>query len=97
MIKTGKLGIVRCTGKDLAQLKLACKNRDGWTCVECGRRVSDGVHECNPHRAHAAHIVGLGRGGSDVISNLRTLCAICHLVNEHNPKSVPAKERHEQI
>lgn len=91
MIRVGKLGIVRMTGKDLAQLKRACKTRDHWTCVECRIWVSDDVHECSPHRAHAAHIVGRGRGGSDILSNLRTLCSNCHLVKEHNPKSVTAK------
>ena len=91
MIKVGKLGIVRLEGKDLASLKLACKDRDGWRCVKCGRWVSDEVHECSIHRAHAAHIIGRGRGGSDVLENLRTLCSDCHLVKEHNPKSVPPK------
>lgn len=90
-IKVGKTGTVRLEGKDLAQLKLDCKNRDDWHCVDCGRWVSDDVHECSVHRAHAAHIKGRGRGGSDTLENLRTLCCVCHLVKEHNPKSVPSK------
>jgi 5-methylcytosine-specific restriction endonuclease McrA len=90
-IRVGKLGIVRLTGKDLSKLKIECKDRDGWRCVQCFRPVYDWVGECSPSRAHAAHIVGRGRGGSDVIENLRTLCSVCHLVHEHNPKSVPPK------
>lgn len=42
--------------------------RDGFTCGNCGR----GDH------LHVHHIVPLSVGGSNQISNLRTLCEDCH-------------------
>lgn len=84
-IAVGKLGIVRLKGAHLTQLRVDCFNRDQERCVDCGKRVAW-------HLFHMSHIVGRGRGGSDVLENVRVLCSHCHLVNEHNPKSVPAKE-----
>lgn len=89
--KPGKLGIVRLYGKAKTALRRECYARDNEGCVECG----DWVPFSGPlmHRMHMAHIVGLGRGGSDILSNVRTLCYSCHLIDEHNPKSVPKKVR----
>ena len=88
---SGSIGIVRLSGKELAALRLACMKRDGWRCSECDRPVTDAVPEWHPSRAHMAHIVGRGRGGSDTLDNLRCLCGRCHLEEEHNPKSVRRK------
>jgi hypothetical protein len=91
MIKTGKLGIVRCTGKDLEKLRNACFDRDHDRCQweGCGRwtRRERGYWDSG----HMAHIQGRGAGGSDVLENVRVLCMEHHLVSEHNPKSVPRK------
>jgi len=38
-----------------------------------------------------AHIIGLGRGGSDVISNVETRCYQHHIIDQHTPKVVPPK------
>lgn len=85
----GKLGIVRLYGKDKTTLRRECYVRDNERCVECGRWLPfDGSIM---DRMHMAHIIGIGRGGSDVIGNVRTLCFQDHIVNEHNPKSVPPK------
>lgn len=68
----GKLGMIRLYGKAWKALVIKCFDRDGWRCVECGRRGS----EFNP--LDPAHIVARGAGGSDVLSNLRTLCREDH-------------------
>ena len=91
-VTTGNLGIVRLTGADLAALRVSCFLRDGFRCQECWRRVHPLAPEWAPSRAHMAHVEGRGAGGSDELSNVRTLCGDCHMVGEHNPKSVPAKE-----
>lgn len=85
----GNLGIVRLYRKAKTKLRRECYQRDHERCVDCGRWVPFGGPLTV--RMHMAHIVGLGRGGSDVITNVRTKCYDCHIVKEHNPKSVPAK------
>lgn len=40
---------------------------------------------------HLAHIKSRGAGGDWSRDNLRCLCINCHLVECHNPKSVPSK------
>jgi 5-methylcytosine-specific restriction endonuclease McrA len=72
----GKLGRIRLRGEALADLRRACFTRDGWTCCDCPRRVSWAT-------GHMAHIKSRGAGGSDVLDNVRTLCADCH-AKEHN-------------
>ena len=47
--------------------------RDGFRCVLCGRKASDGV------RLHVDHIRPVSRGGKTELSNLRTLCQDCNL------------------
>ena len=88
------LGIIRSlTGDDLTALRRECMRRDDWHCVECGRPVSDRVPEWADNRAHMAHIVSRGAGGSDTLENVRTLCKRHHSVGEHNPKSVRSKSQ----
>jgi 5-methylcytosine-specific restriction endonuclease McrA len=87
--KVGKLGIIRLSPKDRAALRLERYDLDKGKCVDCGRplRRETGYWDS----MHMAHIVGVGRGGSDVIGNVQSKCGECHLVKEHNPKSVPPK------
>ena len=75
---------IRLKGEALSALRRASMTRDGWKCTECGRNVSDNVPDYSPLKAHMAHIVGRGRGGSDTLKNVRTLCLTCHLVEEHS-------------
>jgi 5-methylcytosine-specific restriction endonuclease McrA len=96
MITTGKLGIVRTTGEDTTALRLAVFTRDNYHCVECERRVFPNAALEAPRKAHMAHIEGRGSGGSDTLDNLRTLCGVCHLINEHNPKCIRRKEGKEK-
>jgi len=93
-VTTGKLGKVRLSGEELTTLRTQCFVRDKFHCRECGRRVSPFSPEWAPNRAHMAHIEGRGSGGSDELSNVTTKCRECHIVNEHNPKSVPATNSH---
>ncbi|MHB1952452.1 MAG: HNH endonuclease [Sulfobacillus sp.] len=81
----GKLGIVRLKGDALSQLRMHCFIRDHWECTMCGKIVTW-------QTGHMAHIIGRGRGGSDEISNVKTLCAEHHAAS-HNAggKPCPAK------
>lgn len=89
-ISVGKLGIVRLTGRDLELLRQDCYDRDDHCCVTCGRwvRFERGYEDS----MHMAHVRGK-RNNGDVLENVKTKCGHCHLVLEHNPKSVPPKER----
>jgi 5-methylcytosine-specific restriction endonuclease McrA len=68
----GKTGRIRLKGKALTALRRACFERDNYTCQETGARVTW-------ETGHMAHIIGRGRGGSDVLDNVRTLLAGVHM------------------
>ena len=53
-------------------LKDKIKNRDGYTCRECGKYMPDEVG------LHIDHIVPVGKGGKSIPSNLRVLCSKCN-------------------
>ena len=55
--------------RDWRRLRLYIFNRDGYRCVQCGRR---GRLECD-------HIEPREAGGSDHPDNLQTLCRRCHI------------------
>jgi type II secretory ATPase GspE/PulE/Tfp pilus assembly ATPase PilB-like protein len=50
-----------------------CFQRDGFKCRHCSDR--NGIH---PH-----HVIYRSQGGQDVLNNLITLCAQCHLIGIH--------------
>jgi len=77
----GKTGIIRLRGPALAALRRSRFVMDHWKCVDCGATVSWAS-------GHLAHVLSLGAGGSDTLENTRAKCGDCHLVGEHNPKSV---------
>ena len=81
----------RLHGPEVGVLRAACFTRDKNLCVECGSRVYPNAAPEAPRRAHMAHVIGRGAGGSDTLDNVRTLCGVCHLLEEHNPKSVKGK------
>ena len=56
-------------GPGWKRLSNEAKQRDGNKCVNCGRS------NC---RLAAHHIVPLGSGGTNTLSNLVTLCSSCH-------------------
>ena len=45
--------------------------RDSYKCSECGKSKNDGPLEID-------HILPISKGGTDELSNLRTLCKICN-------------------
>ncbi len=86
--RVGKLGIVRLTGKHMEELRRACYERDHQRCVNCFRWLRfERWHENSMHMAH----VRTKRNNGDTLDNVVTKCWHCHLVLEHNPKSVPRK------
>ena len=50
-------------------LRIACLMRDGYQCQQCGKR------NC---RLEAHHLIYREHGGKDTLSNLFTLCQVCH-------------------
>ncbi len=69
-------GRVRLTGKALERLRQECFERDNWTCTcGCGRGA--------PLVLDMAHIKSRGAGGSDCLSNVKTMTHECHM-RAHN-------------
>ena len=87
-IHVGKVGIVRRTGAALEALRWDCYYRDNQRCVTCKRWVR--FERGEEDSMHMAHVRGK-RNNGDTLDNVRTKCGYCHLVLEHNPKSVPRK------
>lgn len=58
--------------RDWRAKRLEVLARDDYQCQACGRIVD------RPKQAHVDHIVPRASGGTDELSNLRTLCASCH-------------------
>lgn len=91
MIKVGKLGIVRLTGKDMVQLRRDVFERDGYRCKHfippnmraqfCNKLVSW-------EYGHLCHIKSRGAGGSDTTENTFVGCAECHM-KSHNVGGKP--------
>ena len=52
-----------------ARLRRRVFDRDGWQCVVCHSRA----------RLECDHIEGLAEGGTNELTNLRTVCRPCHL------------------
>ena len=88
----GKTGRVRLRGKKLENLRRECFTRDESCCVweGCGKslRWESGYSDS----MHMAHIVSRGAGGSDVISNVRSLCPEHHFLEHAKGKSIEPTE-----
>ncbi|MEE1155392.1 MAG: HNH endonuclease [Acutalibacteraceae bacterium] len=54
------------------QLKMQIKQRDNYTCQNCGKYMPDEVG------LHIDHIIPIAKGGKSVPSNLRVLCSKCN-------------------
>jgi len=55
-------------------------DRNGYTCQMCGA-VAGEPHPYDPGRKtrlHIGHIIDKSKGGSDDLSNLRTICSVCN-------------------
>ena len=63
------------------ELKKLVWRRDNYTCQVCGKRPSYQVH----------HIIPRRKGGKDELSNLVTLCGLCHMLVSPCPDFAIAK------
>ncbi len=91
-MKFPKPGIVRLDGKELTALRVACFLRDRGRCTKCKQPVSFEGDDSKLPPMHMAHIRNK-RNHGDVLTNVTTRCPTHHLVDMHNPKPCPAKER----
>ena len=83
-VRIGRVtGKVRLSGAALEALRDRVYERDRGRCQweGCGKLLPK--YGSVFTRAHLAHIVGRGAGGSDTPENTRILCPIHHLVSEH--------------
>lgn len=78
-------GQVRLKAKAWDFLREHCWNRDGRQCVNC--RVPVTIEKGYWSSVHLAHRKSKGSGGSDLPSNVRSLCIRCHMA-EHSGKKV---------
>ena len=87
-----KPGIVRVKGKKMDALRMFVFLRDKGCCTKCGRRVALTEEDATWRMPtmHLAHIRNK-RNHGDTPENTRSRCPECHLVGDHNPKSVPPK------
>ena len=70
----GRSVVRRISARAWRRLRHVVFDRDGWRCERCGRPGRLEVHHRRPVR----------QGGADVLDNLVTLCAGCHIA-EHAP------------
>ena len=85
-VKTGKVtGQIRMYGPAWDFLRGFCYVRDGKKCLNC--LVPVDLEKGMWSSMHLAHRKSKGSGGSDVPSNVRTLCISCH-ATEHTGKEV---------
>ena len=83
---------MRLTGHALTALRDERFALDNFRCVNCGRKVNDDLPDWDKRKAHLAHIISRGAGGSDTIENTRTKCRDCHLELEHAGGKVVARK-----
>ena len=87
----GKLGIIRLYGADLTALRDVCWDRDKGICLTCGKRLyKQARFDGDPDAYDMAHC-GSRRLYGDVITNVRSLCHRCHMLEHAGGKPVPAK------
>lgn len=96
--RRGKPRPRRLAGEEQEALRLACFQRDGGRCVECGRRL---IYEPeSPFQENGYHMAHIGnkRMWGDNLENVRAKCSVCHLQKEHNAggKPCPRKPRRDE-
>ena len=85
LVRIGKVsGNVRLSGAALEALRDRVYERDRGCCQweGCGKLLPK--YGSVFTRAHLAHIVSRGAGGSDTAENTRILCPPHHLIDEHS-------------
>ena len=60
------------------RLRAQVLDRNGSTCQMCGRGIGDEFEDGSRVALHVDHIVNKSEGGTDEMSNLRTLCSRCN-------------------
>ena len=83
-VRIGKVtGKIRLSGQALEDLRRRVYRRDRGCCTweGCGKPLP--LYGSIFTRAHLAHIVSRGAGGSDTAENTRILCPSHHLIAEH--------------
>lgn len=83
--RKGKPRAGRLNKKDKAILRQQCFDRDEGICQVC-------MNPVDPNSWHMAHWRNRRMWG-DNLDNVATTHSDCHLIQLHNPKSVPAKEK----
>lgn len=92
-VHIGKLGIIRLTDEDLDDLRHRVFVRDKGRCVKCkmpliefpwSSLVANGYHWSHKRNK---------RMYGDTEKNTEARCRDCHLISQHNPKSVPRKAK----
>jgi hypothetical protein len=84
LVRIGKVsGKVRLSGQAMEDLRERRYRMDRGRCQweGCGKLLP--LYGSVFSRAHLAHIVSRGAGGSDTIENTRILCPPHHLISEH--------------
>lgn len=77
------------TRKEKGIIRHRIYGRSSGNCEECGQFI---IEESGEWRSmHLSHTKSKGAGGDWSDNNLKALCMTCHLVQAHNPKSVPRK------
>ncbi len=71
----------------IEQIRWQVFERDNWTCVHCGRKMSWYVGELDEK-------ISRGQGGEISVENGQTLCHVCH-VEKHG--RVPKFGEHEKV
>lgn len=77
------------TRKEKDAIRTAVFNRAEGKCEDCGKPLI--LEAGHWGSMHLSHNKSKGAGGSWDLSNLECLCLTHHLVDRHNPKSVPSK------
>ena len=80
------------TKMDKIEWAKSVKERDNWTCQECG--IS--VEQIGTKLIHAHHIKPVSIGGENILENGITVCKTCHWEKYHSGTSNRAKFRKNQ-
>jgi hypothetical protein len=71
-----------------SRMRLLVKQRDNYTCQNCGKRMLDGVG------LQIDHIIPIAKGGKTELSNLQVLCSVCN--RRKSDKIVPEVKKVQQ-
>ena len=81
----------RVYGAEMKDLRQQCWDRDEGQCRHCGILTFYAAVGYHPRNYEMAHIRSRGAGGADELSNLKTLCSLCHKSEHAGGKPVPKK------